>query len=118
MLKLEPRQEPSRVMSYASPLIAVALTLLTGYLLFSLLGKDPVQAFYVFFVKPLETRYGVGELFLKATPLMLCATGLALGFRANVWNIGAKALVWARIVGGGAWCCSRTCRPDGCCRSC
>ena len=102
MLRLEPRQEPSRVMSYASPLIAVALTLVTGYLLFSLLGKNPAQAFYVFFVKPLETRYGVGELFLKATPLMLCATGLALGFRANVWNIGAEGqLVVGAIVGGG-----------------
>ena len=27
---------------------------------------------------------------LKATPLMLCAVGLAIGFRANVWNIGAE----------------------------
>ena len=27
---------------------------------------------------------------LKATPLMLSALGLALGFRANVWNIGAE----------------------------
>ena len=34
--------------------------------------------------------YGIGELLLKATPLMLCALGLAIGFRANVWNIGAE----------------------------
>jgi len=102
MWKLEPRPEPSRPMAYASPLIAVVLTLASGYLLFSLLGKDPVQAFQVFFVKPVETRYGVGELLLKATPLILCATGLALGFRANVWNIGAEGqLVIGAIVGGG-----------------
>lgn len=102
VLKLEPRPEPSRRMAYASPLIAVALTLASGYLLFSLLGKDPVQAFQVFFVKPVQTRYGVGELLLKATPLILCATGLALAFRANVWNIGAEGqLVLGAIVGGG-----------------
>ena len=102
VLKLEPRPEPSRRMAYASPLIAVALTLASGYLLFSLLGKDPVQAFQVFFVKPVQTRYGVGELLLKATPLILCATGLALAFRANVWNIGAEGqLVIGAIVGGG-----------------
>ena len=102
MLKLEPRQEPSRLMSYASPLLAVVLTLVSGYLLFSLLGKDPAQAFAVFFIKPVSTLYGGGELCLKATPLMLCALGLALGFRANVWNIGAEGqLTLGAIVGGG-----------------
>ena len=102
MLKLEPRQEPSTLMAYASPLLAVVLTLTSGYLLFSLLGKDPLQAFQVFFVKPIETRYGIGELLLKATPLILCALGLAIGFRANVWNIGAEGqLTIGAIVGGG-----------------
>ena len=102
MFKLEPRQEPSRAMAYVSPLLAVALTLVSGCVLFSLLGKDPVQAFDVFFVQPLQTRYGLGELFLKATPLMLCAIGLALGFRANVWNIGAEGqLIVGALVGGG-----------------
>ncbi len=102
MLKLEPRPEPSRIMAYASPLLAVALTLVSGYLLFSLLGKDPAQAFAVFFIKPVSTLYGLGELCLKATPLMLCALGLALGFRANVWNIGAEGqLTVGAIVGGG-----------------
>jgi len=89
-------------MSYASPLLAVALTLLSGFVLFSFLGKDPVQAFMVFFIKPVATVYGLGELCLKATPLMLCALGLALGFRANVWNIGAEGqLTLGAIVGGG-----------------
>jgi simple sugar transport system permease protein len=89
-------------MSYASPLLAVALTLLSGYFLFSFLGKDPAQTFLVFFVKPLSTTYGIGELCLKATPLILCALGLALGFRASVWNIGAEGqLTIGAIVGGG-----------------
>jgi ABC-type uncharacterized transport system permease subunit len=102
MLELEPRQEPSRAMAYASPLLAVVLTLASGFVLFSMLGKDPVQAFYVFFVKPVQTYYGVGELLLKATPLILCATGLALGFRANVWNIGAEGqLILGALAGGG-----------------
>ena len=102
MLELEPRPEPSRLMAYASPLLAVALTLVSGYLLFSLLGKDPAQAFVVFFIKPASTLYGVGELCLKSTPLMLCALGLALGYRANVWNIGAEGqLTLGAIAGGG-----------------
>ncbi len=88
--RLEPRAEPSRLMSYASPLLAVALTLLGGMLIFSALGKDPVQGFRIFFLNPVRDLYGVSELLLKATPLMLCAIGLAIGFRAHVWNIGAE----------------------------
>lgn len=102
MLKLERRAAPSSVMRLASPLLAALAMLLTGLIIFTLLGKDPAQAFYVFFIKPLNSLYGVGEWLLKATPLLLCALGLALGFRANVWNIGAEGqLTMGAIAGGG-----------------
>ena len=56
----------------------------------------------MFFIKPLSTSYGIGELLLKTTPLLLCGLGLALGFRANVWNIGAEGqLTMGAIAGGG-----------------
>jgi ABC-type uncharacterized transport system permease subunit len=32
----------------------------------------------------------LGELVVKATPLLLIALGLAVCFRSNVWNIGAE----------------------------
>ena len=57
-----------------------------------ILGKSPVEGFKVFFLNPVKDAYGVAELFLKATPLMLCAVGLSVGFKANVWNIGACLL--------------------------
>jgi len=70
--------------------------------IFALLGKDPVSALDMFFVQPLNSLYGWGELLLKATPLALCGLGLALGFRANVWNIGAEGqLTLGAICGGG-----------------
>ena len=90
MLRLERRPEASQAMSYLSPLIAIVLMLIGGLLLFTALGKDPVEGFRIFFINPISDSYGVSELFLKATPLMLCAIGLAVGFRANVWNIGAE----------------------------
>ena len=89
-------------MSWASPLLAAVATLVVGFALFSGLGKNPLQAFHVFFVKPVATLYGLGELLLKAAPLMLCAVGLAAGYRANVWNIGAEGqLTLGAICGGG-----------------
>ncbi|NIR31915.1 MAG: ABC transporter permease [Gammaproteobacteria bacterium] len=101
-VKLEPRPQRSRLMSYLSPLLAAALTGVTGLIVFTLFGLDPGAAFYTFFVSPIDDRYGLGELGLKATPLMLIAVGLAVGFRANVWNIGAEGqLVAGAIFGGG-----------------
>ena len=77
-------------MSWASPLLAAALMLVGGLAVFAALGKDPVEGFRVFFLNPVKDLYALSELLLKATPLMLCAIGLAIGFRANVWNIGAE----------------------------
>ena len=102
MPRLERRAEPSRLMQLGAPMLAAMLMLATGFLIFTLLGKDPVAAFRVFFIKPLATSYGLGELLLKTTPLLLCAVGLALAFRANVWNIGAEGqLTIGAITGAG-----------------
>jgi len=99
MLRLEARVESSKLMSYASPVLAVLLMLIGGLLLFTFLGKDPIEGFKIFFINPVSDIYGVSELLLKATPLMLVAIGLAIGFRANVWNIGAEGQY---IMGGAA----------------
>ena len=77
-------------MRFASPLIAAALTLSTGFVLFAVLGKDPFAAFHAFFIAPIASVNGVAELLIKASPLVLIAVGLAVGFRGNVWNIGAE----------------------------
>ena len=90
MWRLEARPQPSRLMSLASPLLALALTVLLGVGLFVLLGKDPMRGLQVFFVEPVKNLYALSELSIKATPLILIALGLAVCFRSNVWNIGAE----------------------------
>jgi ABC-type uncharacterized transport system permease subunit len=100
--RLEARPEPSSAMRFASPLLAVALTLAGGLAIFAALGKNPLEGFRVFFLSPLKDVYGMSELLLKATPLMLIAVGLSVGFRANVWNIGAEGqYILGAIAGGG-----------------
>ncbi|MBS0444780.1 MAG: ABC transporter permease [Proteobacteria bacterium] len=90
MLKLEARPQASRPMSIGSPVLALAITVVIGMVLFALLGKDPVRGLAVFFVEPLKSVYALTEIAVKAVPLILIALGLAVCFRSNVWNIGAE----------------------------
>ncbi len=90
LLRLEPRGAQSKLWTYASPVLAMALTVIVSAIIFSVLGKDPLESLYVFLVAPLVSSSGLPELFVKAAPLILIGVGLSLGFRANVWNIGAE----------------------------
>ena len=102
MLRLELRPTPSAAMGYLSPLIALAMTVVFGSLLFVALGKDPVACLKVFFVTPLESLRGWSEVGLKVIPLLLTALGLAICYRSNVWNIGAEGqLVVGGVAAGG-----------------
>jgi len=102
MFKIEPRPIPSKTMKFFSPLIAVLMMFFSGLLIFTFLGKNPAIAFHAFFIEPVNDLYGLGELIIKASPLMLIGVGLAIGFRASVWNIGAEGqLAMGAIFGGG-----------------
>ena len=102
MLKLEGRPQASPFWSIGSPLLALAITVVIGVLLFVALGKDPVKGLTVFFWEPIRSHYALGELMVKATPLLIIALGLAVCFRSNVWNIGAEGqFVIGAVAAGG-----------------
>ncbi len=101
MLKLEVRPQPSKLMSLASPLLALVITVLIGVVLFVLLGKDPLRGLQMFFWEPVKSAYALSELAIKATPLLLIALGLAVCFRSNVWNIGAEGQFILGALAGG-----------------
>ncbi len=97
MLKVQPRIESSKMMQWFSPLIAIALTLAVSSLMFISLDVSPIKAFEVFILQPFGDSYNIGELMVKVPPLMLCAVGLSLCYRANMWNIGAEGQL---LIGG------------------
>ena len=100
--RLEARIGVSGAMVYVTPVLAVVLTMACGSVLFAALGHNPAAVLYAFFVQPISSAYGLAELTIKATPLVLCAIGLSFGFRANIWNIGAEGqLTLGAIAGGG-----------------
>jgi len=106
MIRLIKRPSPSRLWSAATPVLAVALTMLAGGLLFALLGKDPLVSIRTIFWDPVFGEFAFyyrGQLLVKAAPLILIAIGLSFGFRAGIWNIGAEGqYIIGAIVGAAA----------------
>ena len=73
-----------------------------GGVIFAARGLDPLHALYVYFVEPVTTMWSIEELVVKAAPLVLIGAGLAVCFRANLWNIGAEGQFTAGAIAGGA----------------
>ncbi len=93
MLMLEKRPQPSRGWTFATPILAVVLTMLFGGLLFAALGQDPLVTIRTIFLDPLFSEFAWfyrPQLLIKGAPLVLIAIGLSFGFRAGIWNIGAE----------------------------
>ncbi|MGR3717986.1 MAG: ABC transporter permease [Thermohalobaculum sp.] len=116
MIVLEPRSQPSRILAVLSPVIAIGLTLLAGGILMALMGKPPLEALWIYFFQPFGELwmwitlpegeremwlYIPSEVIVKAIPLALIGAGLAVCFRANVWNIGAAGqYTMGAVIGG------------------
>ncbi|SFS21693.1 ABC transporter permease [Yoonia litorea] len=93
MIRLEKRPQPSRPWVFATPVLAVLLTMLFGGLLFAALGQNPFETIRTIFFDPLFSEFAWfyrPQLLIKGAPLVLIAMGLSFGFRAGIWNIGAE----------------------------
>lgn len=93
MIMLEKRPQPSQVWVFATPVLAVLLTMIFGGLLFATLGQNPFLTIRTIFLDPLFSEFAWfyrPQLLIKGAPLVLIAIGLSFGFRAGIWNIGAE----------------------------
>jgi simple sugar transport system permease protein len=96
-VELVKRPQQSALFSALSPFIALGLTLLAGAIMFALLGKDPLEALYYYFIDPLRETWSLEALTIKAAPLILIAVGLSICYISNNWNIGAEGQF---VIGG------------------
>lgn len=103
MLSLENRPNSSSWMAFCSPLLAVLLTMLVVGILFALMGTSPWDGLRVFFFEPIKDQHGWAEVGLKVIPLLLISVGLAICFRANIFNIGAEGQLIVGAIFAGAF---------------
>lgn len=90
-------EEPSTKRDWAAiaqkvgvPLASVLLAMIISSVIMWVSGYDPFAAFAALFRGSFGTPKAFGDTLLKSTPLILAGLGLAYGFRANLFNIGAE----------------------------
>ena len=85
---------------------AILVALVIGGLLILWSGGNPIEVYRLTITESLFARTGWRDTLTQATPLILIGLGLAIGFRAGVWNIGAEgqmvlgALASIAVLGG------------------
>lgn len=89
-LRLEPRLISPRWLQVLAPGLSFLLALLAVAWLFLALGVDPLSAYYRILTGAFGSWFGLTETLVKTIPLMLTGVGLALAFRARIYNIGAE----------------------------
>ena len=73
----------------ASSLLAVFVALCICAVILLISGKDPIEAYRTLFGAAGETKVLQGAL-NRATPLMISAAAVAIGFKMNLFNIGVE----------------------------
>ena len=101
MIHLNPRQNVSPNHLLLVPVLSVLLSIGLGGMIFAALGYNALEALYQFFVAPLLRADQIGNLFVKACPLIIIGTGLVFCYRANIWNIGAEGQLIFGALGAG-----------------
>lgn len=85
---MSPRLQRVLVTS-ASSIFAVFVALAVCAVILVITGKDPLQAYSTLFGAVSDTRTIQGSL-NRATPLMISAAAVAIGFKMNLFNIGVE----------------------------
>jgi simple sugar transport system permease protein len=85
---MNPRLQRMLVTS-ASSIFAVVVALIICAVILIITGKDPFQAYSTLFGAAGDTRVLQGTA-NRATPLMISAAAVAIGFKMNLFNIGVE----------------------------
>jgi general nucleoside transport system permease protein len=88
----------------ASYLLVAIIVVLAAVLSIRAVGSDVPKAFAGFLRGAFGSVYGISEVLVRATPLMLAGLGVSIGFSSGFFNIGAEGQIYigataATIVG-------------------
>ncbi|WP_425292682.1 ABC transporter permease [Agrobacterium larrymoorei] len=88
--KLVRRERASLKAMILAPVIALCVAILLNFALYIIMGRDPLAVMQSMLIEPFVSWSSFSEVLLKTGPLLFIAQGLAIGFRAKIFNIGAE----------------------------
>ena len=108
MIRLVPRTQFGFWPTVFPLLIALALTIVVGFLVMLAMSEKPLSDIWTLLTFPWQARTASvqwGFVLQKTSYLAVIAVGLSIGFRANVWNIGAEGqFAFGKLNGYGRIC--------------
>jgi general nucleoside transport system permease protein len=78
------------VSAMLTPVLSVLAAFAVGAVIITWAGDNPLEIYRTVLTEALFERSGWRDTLIRATPLVLIGVGLGLGFKADVWNIGAE----------------------------
>jgi ABC-type uncharacterized transport system permease subunit len=79
----------------AGLLITLGIAFFIAVVLIFLLSRQPLTTIYFFFAGPFTNRYYFGNMLNTAIPLAFTGLGIAVAFKASVFNLGGEGQVYA-----------------------
>jgi simple sugar transport system permease protein len=94
-LRLEPRLEEVGAAEWVlRTALGILLALAFGAALLWSFGHDPLVAYLALLRGAFGSARAVSATLNKSVPIALCAYGIALAYRARLWNIGAEGQLY------------------------
>lgn len=74
-------------------MMALLGALLVGAVFILLAKSDPIRAYQVMLTGPFSSSFGITEVLVRTTPLLLTGLGIIISFRSGVLNIGGEGQI-------------------------
>lgn len=80
----------NKIIKTIVPLFSILMALLTGAILISLIGGNPMEAYSFLLKGAFGSKANIGETFVKATPLIFTALAATFAYKCGVFNLGGQ----------------------------
>ncbi len=94
MIRIEPRETPSRWWTIGVPVASALLALVLAAIPLALAGANVFEAYGQMAKGLFGSTFAFTEMLTRATPLIFTGLAAALAFRAKLWNIGAEGQLY------------------------
>ena len=94
MIRIEPREMPSKLWTIGIPIISALIAILFAAIPLALAGANIFEAYSQMAKGIFGSTFAFTEMLTRATPLIFTGLAATIAFRAKLWNIGAEGQLY------------------------